>query len=194
MKGITVFDFDGTLTRKDTFGGFAIFSVGRCRYYAALARESATLLGWKMGIVSNSHAKERLFSRLYKGMDAEKFDRLGREYADQIDTILRRDTRSLLRAAKQRGDTLVVVTASINNWVAPWALRNGFDTVIATGADVNAKGKLSGKFSTPNCHGEEKVRRFMERFPDRKSYTLTVYGDSKGDARLLHEADSGMKV
>lgn len=193
-RGITVFDFDGTLTDKDTFGGFAKYSRGRCRYWLALIAESPRLIGWKLGFVSNSRAKEMLFRRLYRGMEASRFRELGRKYADEIEKIWRRDTRSLVRAARDRGDELVVVTASIYDWVYPWAERKGFDRVIATRAEIGPDNRLSGRFSTPNCHGDEKVRRFYALYPNRDEYALTVYGDSDGDAPLLHEADKGMKV
>jgi phosphoserine phosphatase len=52
-------------------------------------------------------------------------------------------------------------------------------------------GKLTGRFLTKNCYGEEKVRRMLEQYPDRKEYKLVAYGDSRGDHALLDFADEG---
>ena len=63
---IAFFDFDGTLTRHDTFIGFAKFSVGRWAFYKAFLKSIPILCLWKLGLKSNSDAKQTLFSHLYK--------------------------------------------------------------------------------------------------------------------------------
>ncbi|MDR2690839.1 MAG: hypothetical protein LBB73_00825, partial [Dysgonamonadaceae bacterium] len=50
-------------------------------------------------------------------------------------------------------------------------------------------GLLTGYFSTKNCYGREKVIRLLEKEPDRNTYTLFVYGDSRGDKELMIFAD-----
>jgi phosphoserine phosphatase len=60
--------------------------------------------------------------------------------------------------------------------------------VIATEPEIK-NGVLTGRFSTPNCYGQEKKRRFLEKYPDRDRYILYVYGDSNGDKELLEMAD-----
>ena len=50
-------------------------------------------------------------------------------------------------------------------------------------------GKLTGRFLTRNCYGKEKVGRLLQLYPDRKSYRLIAYGDSRGDRELLAFAD-----
>lgn len=63
-------------------------------------------------------------------------------------------------------------------------------TIIGTKVQV-VDGKLTGRFLTKNCYGEEKVRRLLEQYPNRKEYKLVAYGDSRGDHALLDFADEG---
>ena len=77
------------------------------------------------------------------------------------------------------------MSASIDNWVKPFLPGV---TVLGTQVEV-VDGHLTGRFSTPNCYGQEKVNRILERFPDRHSYHLTAYGDSRGDKEMLAFAD-----
>ena len=45
--------------------------------------------------------------------------------------------------------------------------------------------------SRDNCYGQEKVNRFLQVEPDRKSYVLYAYGDSSGDKEMIALADVG---
>jgi HAD superfamily phosphoserine phosphatase-like hydrolase len=97
------------------------------------------------------------------------------------------------RQALERGERVVVLSASIDRWVQ--ACLNQFidDTthfkVLGTQIEV-ANGRLTGKFSTLNCYGSEKVRRLKEWLESEKVGTkgaleMIAYGDSRGDKELL---------
>ena len=87
------------------------------------------------------------------------------------------------------GDTIYVVTASIEEWVRPWCERHHIDDVIATKVETNGKGIITGKFLTKNCYGPEKVSRLLKVEPKRSDYYLYAYGDSRGDNEILSYAD-----
>jgi phosphoserine phosphatase len=77
-----------------------------------------------------------------------------------------------------------VISASIEEWVIPCCRVLGDITVLAT----KVKPDLSG-FISKNCYGQEKVNRLLEMEPERKTYTLYAYGDSRGDKEMLEFAD-----
>ena len=80
---------------------------------------------------------------------------------------------------------MLIVSASIDLWVESF-----FPGIHVLGTQVEVEqGRLTGRFLTPNCYGQEKVNRILEEYPDRKSYHLTAYGDSRGDRELLAFAD-----
>lgn len=56
------------------------------------------------------------------------------------------------------------------------------------------RGRLTGKFSSKNCFGQENVNRLLEKEPQRDSYYLYAYGDSNGDREMLAFADEGVNV
>ena len=98
-----------------------------------------------------------------------------------------------MRQAAGEGTELVVISASIDNWVRPFF--EGDDrlppvTVIGTQIEVR-DGRLTGRFLTRNCYGQEKVERLLALYPHRETYHLTAYGDSRGDRELLAFADQG---
>lgn len=189
-KQIAAFDFDGTLISRDSLFIVARHILGRRKMLKAIVRTLPAILRWKLKLgVSNSQAKEKLISNFYKGMPIDTLTRAGYELGPTFNSLIRRDVIQHLEMHRAAGHTLVIVTASIGEWIRPWALEKGISAVLATEAEVDSAGRLTGRFSTPNCYGQEKVHRFLDHFPNRDSYTLWAYGDSSGDEPLLSISD-----
>ena len=191
---ICFFDFDGTLTSKDTLFEFARFARGRWRLCAALFASLPAIVGWKLGFMTNSAAKQVLFSHLFKGVPYDVFQQKGKEFAAEIPKFLRQDTVATLRRHIAQGHTPVIVSASMAEWIEPWADKNGVAMVIATQPEVDAAGRLTGRFATPNCVGPEKVRRIKEAFPTIDDCETWAYGDSPSDSSMLQIATHPQRV
>lgn len=191
---IAFFDFDGTLTRNDTFISFGKFALGSWKFAVALLKTFIPLASWKLGFNSSSNAKQKLFSNMFRGWPKADFDLKGKEFASVVDQDLRRDVMERLRHHQQNGDETAIVSASIYNWIAPWAKANGIDSVLSTEAETDENGRLTGRFKTPNCLGEEKVRRIRNRYPDLMKYEIWAYGDSQSDKPMLSIAQHPLKV
>lgn len=188
MKKVVVFDFDDTLTTKDTLLEFIKFAKGRSRLYTAFLLYAPWLVAYKLGMYPNWKVKQQIFSFLFKGMDAEEFARLGREFAHHVDGMLNMDTVSQMQVHQTQGCQVYVISASIEQWVKPWCEVQGV-ICMATQVEVDADGKLTGRFATKNCYGDEKVARLLQYEPDRSGYRLTAYGDSEGDCAMSQFAD-----
>jgi HAD superfamily phosphoserine phosphatase-like hydrolase len=123
-------------------------------------------------------------------MPIETFDALCQSFALSHRHLLRPETVRLLQQALSEGSEVLVVSASIDNWVQPF-----FPAVTVLGTQIEViDGRLSGRFLTPNCYGQEKVRRILALHPDRSAYRLTAYGDNRGDRELLAFADEAHLV
>ena len=185
---VAVFDFDGTLTTKDTLLEFIKFSCGIKRFCIGFALLSPFLLLMKMRLYPNGKAKEKILSFFFKGWDYERFSLIGHRFSKNIDSFVRKKIVSCLHDHLMRGDIVYVVTASIEEWVRPWCIQHGVNYVLATKMEIQNR-KLTGRLSTPNCYGQEKVNRFLKMESNRTDYYLIVYGDSKGDIEMMDLAD-----
>ena len=188
---LAVFDFDGTITRKDTLLEFIKFSKGKFRFYFCFLLFSPMLAAMKLKLLSNQTVKQLVFAYLYKGVHIEEFSKWGMEFSAVIDKMLLPKAVEALKSHKDNGDKAVIISASIENWVKPWANKMGIDMVLATKAETDKNGLLTGRFSTKNCYGKEKVNRLLNAFPNRDNYKLVAYGDSRGDKELIGFADEG---
>ena len=190
MKQLFAFDFDGTLTTRDTLIAFIRYACGTPRFLLGFLLHAPLLVLMKLRLYSNGKAKQRLFSWFFRGMPLEAFDALCQSFASTHRHLLRPETVCLLQQALSEGAEVLVVSASIDNWVQPF-----FPTVTVLGTQIEViDGRLTGRFLTPNCYGQEKVRRIVALHPDRSAYRLTAYGDSRGDRELLAFADEAHLV
>lgn len=188
---IAIFDFDGTLTTKDSFIEFAKFSVGRKSLVLGLVSNFLWLAAWKLRLIDGGSAKQRLFSSLFKGMRYREFKEYCNCFASRILDFERENIVNVLNSHINLHDQVFIVSASVPDWIIPWALTHGIrqQNVIGTEIEIDDKGLLTGKFSTPNCKGEEKVVRLKERVVDLSECEIFAYGDSSGDLRILEIAD-----
>jgi phosphatidylglycerophosphatase C len=88
----------------------------------------------------------------------------------------------------------VIVTASPETTVAPFARRLGAEALLGTQLVFDGAGRVTGAFAGPNCRGEEKVRRLRAVYgPDVR--LAAAYGDTSGDTEMLAIADeAGFRV
>ena len=194
MKRYAFFDFDGTLIKDDSFGLFARHAVGRGAFVKALLKSAPKIIAWKLGRASNSQAKETLFGHLYRGMRYDEFKRLGVTFAEKIRRRLRSEIMESLRRHLAAGDTVAIVTASMAEWIAPWAAEAGVTTLLTTAPEVDGSGRLTGRFRGANCHGAEKAKRIREQFGAMDGCKIDAYGDSSGDEAMLALATNPHKV
>ena len=194
FRPLVAFDFDGTLTWRDSFLAFLAWRRGRARYALGLARLAPATLAYardrdrgalKAALVREFLAGERLDDL------AAAADRFA---ASRARTLLRPDAVRCWRAWRDENARLVIVTASPEILVAPFGRGLGAETVIGTRLAVSEAGVITGALDGPNCRGEEKVARLKAQFGDDVRLEA-AYGDTDGDTAMLAIAeDPGMKV
>jgi HAD superfamily hydrolase (TIGR01490 family) len=184
-RSLALFDFDGTLTTRESFIDFHRFYWGS-RYLPALARAAAS--GCLSMNFSRDFLKEAFLARLWKGVPEKDFLTGAGRYADtRVEGLLMPLALSVFLRHLERGHDVWVVTASLKDWVEPWASKYGV-SVIGTELEVSG-GALTGRLKGKNCRGAEKVRR-IKAVIDLENYDkIYAYGNSRGDREMLLIAD-----
>ena len=175
MNKIYFFDFDGTITEKDSFLLFTLYSVSKKKFILYWLRAIILYL-----ILNKSKLKEYFFN-YFKCLDLSNFNvTCNKFFNKKINTTIK---ESFLSLSLNLNSEVVIVSASISNYLKPWCDKMGFD-LISTELEVK-DGKLTGKFSTPNCNGEEKVKRIKEKYDLSIYDEIHVFGNSQGDFPML---------
>ena len=191
---VAAFDFDGTLTTKDTLLEFIKFSCGKKAFCIGFLLHSPLLVLMLLHLYPNWKAKQLIFSYFFKDWDYESFRTQGEGFVKLVECCKRNTMVNTLEKHVRHGDSVYVISASIEEWVRPWAEKHGVTGVMGTQIEVGADGKLTGRFKSKNCYGKEKVKRLLQVEPDRNSYYLYAYGDSRGDKCLIDFSDEGRYV
>ncbi len=191
---VAAFDFDGTLTRRDTFIPFLARGLGWPKLLLALLKCLPWLAGYALGVLPNDVAKQRLMLATLRGLTITQLEDWTTQWlAHDLPRQLQPAAMAQLAQHQQAGHCCVMVSASPDIYLARVAGRLGFDALLCTGMQVQ-DGRLTGLMRTPNCHGEQKVVRLkawiVERFgaETTAAITLYAYGDSAGDKPMLRMA------
>lgn len=181
---LALFDFDGTITTKDTLKEFLKYSLGVPKYFTGLVRFSPTYLLWKLGFVNADQAKEKLLAQHFKGMEEAEFKMMAARFSlEKIDTFTREHAIELMQKHKERGHRVIVVSASMSCWLWPWCDKNNVE-LLSTKLYFE-KSKVAGCFSTPNCNHEEKLRRIENHLNIDDYKNIFAYGNSRGDDAMM---------
>jgi HAD superfamily hydrolase (TIGR01490 family) len=183
---VAAFDFDGTITRRDSLVPFVGSVVGRRRLATGLAMLLPMLIGYALEIIPVAAAKERLLRRFLAGMPFVALSAAAETFArEDLPQLVRADAIARLRWHQRQGHRCLLVTASLEVYIRPWAEKVGFDEVIASRLEVDPHGRVTGRLAGVHCYGVEKARLVRELLKDAGTYTLYAYGDSQGDRALL---------
>jgi len=183
---VAAFDFDGTLTRRDTLMPFLRRACGPWPIVRAaiVARGARGRDAFKVALVGE----------LFRGWPAERLDSLGRAHVPTLLAALRPGSVERLDWHRRRGHAIVIVSASLGAYLRPLAERLELDGALAVELVADAGGRLTGEVvGGLNNRGPEKVARLKAwvdaRFGTGTDVELWAYGDSSGDAELLAIAD-----
>ena len=185
---LAIFDFDGTITYRDSFRHFLQYAVKKSDYYRGLIVLSPVLVAYLLGVVPIDVAKQKVFAHFFGGWTTEGFGALAEEYSSsEIGKIVRPEALNRIAWHQKQEHKVVVVSASIKCWLSHWCKVQGIDLV---STEVEEKNKmLTGQFRTLNCRGSEKVKRLKGRFDFSEIDYVYAYGNSSGDKEIFELAD-----
>jgi len=190
---LALFDFDGTLTTKDSLGEFIKFAVGKPTYYFKLVLFFPIFLLYKTKLMDNSYAKELLFRLYFYKINEDEFKAVAQKYGEtEINDILRQNIYEKFLQHIKDGDKVLLVSASIKCWLSPWAQKHKVELLCT---ELAFEDKIfTGHFKTKNCHGEEKLTRVQAHLNLDNYDKIYTYGDSSGDNAILAVADVKIRV
>ena len=130
-----------------------------------------------------------------RGVPKDRLQADAREFSERFSrSLLRPDAMAAWKRWRGEHVRLVIVTASPELIVAPFARGLGADALIGTQLAFDAQGRVTGDFATPNCRGPEKVVRLKAAFGPGLNLKA-AYGDTSGDREMLGMAEtSGYRV
>ena len=189
---VVLFDFDGTLTRHDTLIPFLYHLSGPWRFAWCMLWSLPVLGAYALGWMRNDVAKQRMLGHFLAGRQLAELEQAGQDFAAQaLDGMLRPQGMAKLHEHLAAGDCCVLVSASLDVWLQPWAQRHGVQALISSRLETDPAGRVNGRLWQGNCHGEDKVRRVQAWLQGRDAVITHAYSDSRVDLPMLALARQG---
>lgn len=181
---LALFDFDGTITTKDTLIEFIRFQKGSLKLYIGFIVLSPILVLYKLKLFPNWRAKEIMLAYFFKGIDQETFSNNGQKFKEEVlPKLLRKKALEEIERFKSQNARIVIVSASAEEWVKPWA--NSMELELLATKLEKQGGKVTGKISGKNCYGPEKTQRIKSHLDISDYNEIHAFGDSSGDKEML---------
>lgn len=188
---VAAFDFDGTITKRDTLLSFLFYVAGRWPAVRKLTKLTPHFLEYLVNRLTRQQAKEMILQSFFAGMPISQLEELGKSFADsdELRRLIYPDALERIDWHRRQQHRCILVSASIDIYLKPWSQKAGFDDLICSTLEVDDNGIVSGHLQGLNCWGAEKERRLEEIVGPRGNFILYAYGDSRGDYELLSVAD-----
>ncbi|QCE34069.1 HAD-IB family hydrolase [Acetobacteraceae bacterium] len=187
-RKVAFFDFDGTLLRGDSGWRFLLFCFRLRDFPNLFLLFLGVLKDFFTGKINRNRLKERLFGAVLRRRSLKEIYMLGKIFSQKhlLENYQFRDVFQKFEMHKQRGDRCILVSASLGEYLAPWALKNGFEAVLATRLEKGFDGCATGRFMSKNCHGPEKKKRILAYLKSSKAPEESIaYGNSSGDFEMF---------
>ncbi|MDC7694972.1 HAD-IB family hydrolase [Asticcacaulis sp. DXS10W] len=186
---VHAFDFDGTLTCKDSFTAFLAWQCGHARLAFAFVRHPymlADYLHTRDRGALKSHLLFHLMGPVSRGDLQARFTAFAEATGDRL---FRPDALHTWVEVAQRAER-VIVTASPEMLVGEFGKKLGAERTIGTRLGFDADDRLTPHLDGLNCRGEEKMRRLHEVYGETLDLEA-AYGDTAGDLEMLKAARNG---
>ena len=193
-RPVVAFDFDGTLTIRDSFTEFLRWRAGPGAWALGLVKLAPAVAAYARdrdrGRIKAASVKEFL-----KGVERQTLEAEAERFAEEIwPRFMRPDALRVWNYWGERGAHRVIVTASPSTTVAPFARKLGAEALLGTEFVFDSQHRITGDFAGPNCRGAEKVRRLKAAYGDDMTL-VAAYGDTSGDTEMLAMAqEPGFRV
>ena len=181
---LALFDFDGTISNKDSFVAFMKFTHGTPFFAFRMAMGFMTFAGWKLGLVKSHYTKVKALRSFYKDWTEERMTDARRRFTSEvIPTILFPKAITKINWHKEQGHRIIVVTASCDAWLGDWTKQMNLEILCTEMELIN--GVFTGELSKPNCRGKEKMNRIKKHLELESFSEIYAYGNDHGDNQML---------
>ena len=180
---LALVDFDHTVTTCDTYSRF----LRRVATPAQLSTEKWTvgpwMLGYKSGLVSAAALRTRVTRLTFAGRDAAEIEAAGERHARELlPGVLRPAMMERIDWHQARGDTVVIVSGSLDAYLRPWCELHGLALICNRLEGVD--GRLTGRYLGGD-RGAHKAAEIRARYDLTQFDRVHAYGDSREDKPML---------
>lgn len=187
MKKLYLFDFDGTLTYKDTMFLFLKF-YDPAKYSIQFLKHIPLFALLKFKLADAEAVKKSFISSILKGQSMYQIEKKAQQFFDEnYPSLFRENALDFIKNIDTQNTECYIVSASLDIWVKPFAEKFNMK-LLSTQAEFKDD-IFTGNFTGKNCNKEEKVKRIKLEIGNRKFDKIIAFGDTSGDKAMFKFAN-----
>ena len=180
---LALFDFDHTVTDRDSYARFLRRVATPEQLAAAKWKLGPWLLGYRAGLVSARTIRARVTHLAFAGRALADVAGHGEPYArEALPAMLRPEAMRRIAWHRAQGHETVLVSASLDLYLQPWCRQHGLALICNRLEAVD--GRLSGLYADGDI-GVRKAGEIRARYDLSKYERIHAYGDSREDRPML---------
>jgi HAD superfamily hydrolase (TIGR01490 family) len=189
MKKLYCFDFDGTLTYKDTMFMYLKF-YDPIKFHVQFLKHVPLFVLLKLKLAETEKVKKSFIGSILKGQTKEKIEKKSKQFFEEYyPKIIRENALDFIQNIDRDNTQSLLVTASLDIWAKPFA--DAFKMKLVSTKAEFQNGVFTGNFIGKNCNGKEKLVRIKAEIKDHKYDKIIAFGDTSGDKPMLKWANEG---
>jgi len=189
MKKLYCFDFDGTMTYKDTMFMYLKF-YDPAKFRLQFIKHIPLFILLKLKLAETEKVKKSFIGSILKGQTQEKIEKKAKQFFEQnYPKIVRENALDFINNIDRNNTQSLLVTASLDIWTKPFA--EAFQMKLVSTRAEFKNGIFTGNFIGHNCNGKEKLVRIQEEINGSKYDKIIAFGDTSGDKHMLKWANEG---
>lgn len=187
MKKLYLFDFDGTLTYKDTMFLYLKY-YDAAKFRKQFLKHIPLFILLKLKLADAEMVKKSFIASILKGQTRKSIEQKSQHFFERYyPEIFRNTALEFIDSIDRASTESFLVTASLDIWVKPFADELKLELLSTKAEFVN--NIFTGNFIGKNCNGKEKVHRIQVAITGKKFDKLIAFGDTSGDLPMMDFAD-----
>lgn len=187
---LAIFDFDETLTWRDTTVYFLRYYAGSPRTYFAFLINLPSIVMAMNGFAEWKKAKEKIFKNIFGSHTPQMVQEYGESFANhEIPNMLIAPVWDELNRLRNEGYEILLLSASCSIWLKHWCDKENI-ALLCSELEVK-NGRFTGKLKGENCYGPEKANRLNQAYNLDQISSIVAYGNHPSDfyyMNLAHKA------
>lgn len=181
---LALFDFDGTITTRETLPDFLRFATPPRRLHLGKLLFVLPVLAYKLKLLPVSVLRILLVRYAFGGLPRAAIEDAGRRFAVMVlPALVRPEMQARIESHRACGDTVVVVSGGFDVYLAPWCEAQGVELVCSS-LQYDAD-RVTGRYAGPQCVAGEKAHRVRQRYDLAAYREVHAHGDTHEDHALL---------
>lgn len=181
---LALFDFDGTITTRETLPDFLRFATPPRRLHLGKLLFVLPVLAYKLKLLPVSVLRILLVRYAFGGLPRAAIEDAGRRFAVTVlPALVRPEMQARIESHRACGDTVVVVSGGFDVYLAPWCEAQGVELVCSS-LEYDAD-RMTGRYAGPQCVAGEKAHRVRQHYDLAAYREVHAHGDTHEDHALL---------